>query len=128
MVTSEVKLHSISDDHLRADYLADIRVAMENAARSEADAEASAILSNSWARGGTQTRTGEDTDNSMYYSQLSDSSRQAAETARVEAEALVAEATARLTSLTIVVNLQDGNLYYDNTSGIILQIILRETK
>ena len=122
MVTADVKLHSISDDHLRVDYLADIRVAMENAARSEADAEASAILSNSWARGGTQTRTGEDENNSMYFAQQSESSKIAAEQAKQDAQDLVNAAVARLTNLTVQVNLTDGCLYYDAPLGVILQV------
>lgn len=121
-VTAAVKANSITEDHLQRNFLADIRVAEANAAASETQADADAIRSQSWAVGNTQTRQGEDTDNSKYYSQLADSSRQAAEVAKSDAEALVATATARLTNLVVQVNLTDGNLYYDNTSGIILQV------
>ena len=42
--------------------------AADNAATSEIDAENSAALSQSWAVGGTGTRTGEDTNNAKYWS------------------------------------------------------------
>ena len=122
IVTANIKLGSITGEHLRTDYLADIMVAEANAAASEASADASAVRSQSWAVGGTNTRQGEDTDNSMYYSQLSDSSRQAAEVARADAENLVAAATSRLTNLTVQVSLSDGHLYYDAPTGLVLQV------
>lgn len=76
--TAIVKDGSIGEKHLRPDYLADIRV---ESARAEASANESAnyaknssdsaILSKSWAVGGTNTRDGEDTNNSEYYAKLS---------------------------------------------------------
>ena len=121
-VTAGIKAHSITDEHLRTDYLADIRVSEANAAQSESDAEAQAIRSQSYAVGGTESRTGEDTDNAKYYSQLADSSRQAAEVSKTDAENLVAVATSRLTNLTVQVSLSDGHLYYDAPSGLVLQV------
>lgn len=47
-------------------------------ANSATNASNSATLSESWAIGGTNTRTGEDTNNSMYYTQQSASSASAA--------------------------------------------------
>lgn len=80
-VTADIKEGSIGERHLRPDYLADIRVesakaeqSASEAARSELNAENSATESESWARGGTGTRSGEDTDNSMYYSSQSKAS------------------------------------------------------
>ena len=46
-------------------------VSANNANTSETNASNSATLSKSWAVGGTGTRTGEDTDNSKYYSEQS---------------------------------------------------------
>ena len=122
IVTASIKAHSISDTQLRTDYLADIRVAEANAAASETSAEAHDISSQSWAIGGTQTRQGEDTNNSMYYSQLADASRQAAELAKSDAEDLVEIATKTLTNLTVQVNLTDGHLYYDAPYGVIMSV------
>ena len=122
IVTATIKAHSITDDDLRTDYLADIRVAEANASASEVAAEADALNAKSWAVGQTQTRQGEDTDNSKYYSQLSDASRMAAEQAKTDAQDLVNAAISRLTNMTIQVNLNDGCLYYDAPTGVILQV------
>lgn len=121
-VSAEIKAHSITDEHLRTNYLADIRTAEANAYQSERDAEEFKILSESFARGNTNSRQGEDTDNSKYYSELADSSRQAAEAAKTDAENLVDVATRMLTNLTIQVNLTDGHLYYDAPYGVVLQV------
>ena len=122
IVSATIKNHSIGDDQLRTDYLADIRVAEANAAASESSAEAHDINSQSWARGGTQTRQGEDTNNSMYFSQLAEASYQAAALAESNAEALVETAAKTLTNLTVQVNLTDGHLYYDAPYGVVLSI------
>ena len=122
IVSATIKAHSITDEDLRTDYLSDIVVAMENAAASERSSASHDVSAQSWAIGGTQTRSGEDTNNSMYYSQLSDSSRIAAEQARTDAEDLVAVATSRLTNLTVQVSLSDGHLYYDAPSGLVLRV------
>ncbi len=50
-----------------------------------------ALLSQSYARGGTGVRTGEDTDNSMYYSQVSKSASKEAETVREESAEILTE-------------------------------------
>jgi len=62
-----------------AEYIADIPEYVD-------DAEAAATLSESYAKGGTNTRTGEDTDNSYYYSQQSLASSQEAEAQADRAE------------------------------------------
>lgn len=59
-VTAIIKEGSIEERHLRPDYLADIHIESERAAFSAVEAE-------SWARGGTGTRPGEDLDNAMEY-------------------------------------------------------------
>lgn len=80
-----IKKGSITEEYLRPDYLADIRVEVSKAqqsatqaASSASSAADSATLSESWAHGGTGTRPGEDTDNSEYYSQQSKNSSDAA--------------------------------------------------
>ena len=44
--------------------------AAEDAEQSESDASASAVLAESWAVGGTGTRTGEDQNNAYYWSEI----------------------------------------------------------
>lgn len=123
IVTANVKENSIGDSHLRRNYLADILVAEANAYASQTNADASATLSHSWARGGTGgSRQGEDTDNSMFYAQQSEASKIAAEQAKTDAENLVDVATRMLTNLTVQVNLTDGHLYYDAPYGVVLQV------
>lgn len=122
IVTASIKAHSITDEHLQTDYLADIRVAASNATSAETRAEADATLSESWAVGGTSTRQGEDTNNSKYFSEQSQAYRNACEDFRDQAEDLVETATARLTGLTMQVNFTDGCLYYDVATGLILSI------
>ena len=122
VVSANIKAHSITDEHLQTDYLADIRIAMSNAQAAASAADADATLSESFAKGGTQTRTGEDTDNSKYYSEQSQLYRNACEDFRDQAQDLVDTATARLTGLTMQVNFTDGCLYYDVATGLILSI------
>lgn len=78
-VSAIVKKGSITEAHLRPDYLADIRVESEKAAAGEraaaryaADSENAAELSKSWAVGtGGKVREGDAADNSRYYSEQS---------------------------------------------------------
>lgn len=84
-IKAAVKKGSITEEYLRPDYLADIRVEVSKAqqsatqaAISASSAADSATESESWAHGGTGTRPGEDTDNSEYYSQQSKNSSDAA--------------------------------------------------
>lgn len=74
-IKAVVKKGSITEEYLQPNYLADIRVEVAKAqqsatqaATSASSAADSATESESWAHGGTGTRTGEDTDNSKYYS------------------------------------------------------------
>ena len=73
-----IKSGSVTEDMLQHNYLADIKVESAKAQASEAAAsqsaassENSAILSESWAVGGTNTRAGEDENNSKYYADVS---------------------------------------------------------
>lgn len=73
-VSAEVRKGSITEEHLRPDYLADIRLeaskaeASKNAAAEKADDSAkSALLSKSYSDGTSGVRDGEATDNAKYY-------------------------------------------------------------
>lgn len=122
-VSAIVKEASIQEKHLRPDYLGDIKVeaakaqasqsaaaksesnakASETAAAaSESNAAASATKAQSYATGGTNSRTGEDTDNAKYYSQQSAQSQSAAaesaDTANTKAEEAEASAATAKTN------------------------------
>lgn len=122
-VSAIVKEASIQEKHLRPNYLADIKVEVAKAqasqsaaaksesnakasetaaATSESNAAASATKSQSYATGGTNSRTGEDTDNAKYYSQQSAQSQSAAatsaDTASTKAEEAAANAATAKTS------------------------------
>lgn len=84
-IKAVIKKGSITEEYLQPNYLADIRVEVAKAQQSAtqavmsaSSAADSATLSESWAVGGTGTRTGEDTDNSKYYSQQSKNSSDSA--------------------------------------------------
>lgn len=70
----------------------DIQIAVEAfeklAEQHKTQAESYSVESKSWAIGGTGTRTGEDTDNSMYYSQQAKLQADRAETAADKAESI----------------------------------------
>ena len=61
---------SIDGSKMQPDYLADITVQANRAVSSATSADNSAVLSQSWAEGGTHTREDEDTRNSKYYSEV----------------------------------------------------------
>lgn len=77
IVTGEIVLHSITDEHLRTDYLADIRLAEAHADASQQAAEAFSMDAEAWAKG---TRAAEPVeqgvdgyqDNSKYYKDRSE--------------------------------------------------------
>lgn len=114
-VSAIVKEASIQEKHLQPNYLADIKVEVAKAqasqsaaaksesnakasetaaATSESNAAASATKSQSYATGGTNSRTGEDTDNAKYYSQQSAQSQSAAATSADTASTKAEEAEA----------------------------------
>lgn len=78
-VKAIVKEGSISEKHLRPEYLADIKVESSNAAASATEAAERALLSKSYSGGGTGTREGEETDNSKYYSEQAKNYMEAAQ-------------------------------------------------
>lgn len=122
-VSAIVKKASIQEKHLQPNYLADIKVEVAKAqasqsaaaksesnakasetaaATSESNAAESATKAQSYATGGTNSRTGEDTDNAKYYSQQSAQSQSAAaesaDTASTKAEEAAASAATAKTS------------------------------
>lgn len=66
--------------------IAALDLAVEQTAKDVEDAEASAILSRSYAVGDTQTREDEETDNSKYYKEQAEIARRGAEDAQGAAE------------------------------------------
>lgn len=72
-----------------------------------------ALFSESWARGGTGTRTGEDSDNSRFYSLQSQT-----EANRAKTEADRAETYAGFVVPTFLVDFITGNLTYSTTDDI----------
>lgn len=99
-------------------YLPQILQNAENASASAARAENSANLSKSYAVGGTGTRTGEDTDNSKYYSERSQASSQTAQSYAEQAEAASDEVVNRIDEAIsqsvpqFIVDLATGHLMY----------------
>ena len=127
MVTSNIVRNSIGDEHLRTNYLADIRLSEANAAASEAQSDLRALDSEAWAVGKRDNVDVTPSDptynnNSKYYSQLSQSIKDTMIDIRDEAAELLETATNRLTGLNIMINYSDGCLYYDINSGIRLNV------
>lgn len=69
-----------------------------NASTSETNASASATLAESYAKGGTYTRGGEDTDNSKYYSEQASASASNAATSESNASTSESNASASATA------------------------------
>ena len=77
IVTGEIILHSIGDEHLRTDYLADIRLAEAHADASQQAAESFSLDSEAWAKGTRAAEPVEEgadgyNDNSKYYKDRSE--------------------------------------------------------
>lgn len=126
-VSAIVPLGSIGDEHLRTDYLADIKVAEANAAASETNSDARALDSEAWAVGQRDGANVLDTDptynnNSKYYSQVASTLKDTMVDIRDNAEYLLETVTNRLTGLNIMINYSDGHMYYDINSGIRLGV------
>lgn len=69
-ISLDVKDGSITQAKMQPDYLADITVEAGRATGAATSASDSAVLSESWAEGGTGTREGEDTTNAKHYAQV----------------------------------------------------------
>lgn len=70
-ITAKIVSGSITGDKLQPNYLADVTTQAAAASTSATAAADSATLAESYAKGSTGTRTGEDTDNAKYYSEQS---------------------------------------------------------
>lgn len=92
-----------------------------DAATSKSEAEDFAILSESWAIGGTGERSGEDTNNSMYWAGQSQTSansaataQHGAETAEDNAQGILDEITDLVGATVFSVDFTTGELIYDS--------------
>lgn len=125
-VTAIVKEGSIKEEHLRPDYLADIKVEVAKAeqsavqsATSASESADSATLSKSWAVGGTGQRDGEDTNNSKYWSEQSQKSAELSETYVTKTEQAGDEALKKIDDALnmnapkFTVDLSTGHLMYE---------------
>ena len=70
------------------------------------------IVSKSFAKGGTGTRDGEDTDNAMYYSKVAESEAFASTKASERAKAILSEVEKHGVYTNFVTNFDTGNLEY----------------
>lgn len=111
-----IKAGSVTEDKLQPNFLADIKTEVAKAQASEQSAlqsasnsEQNASISESWAVGGTGIRTGEDADNSKYYSELSKTYAEDAHNAISEIDKKLAFAEFELDD--------DGNLMYTDNSS-----------
>jgi hypothetical protein len=84
----------------------------ETTALNETLLKGEAILAQSYARGGTGTREGEDTDNSMYYSKVSNNASIQAEDSRVKAEELLMETRKHGVYTAFSLDFETGELKY----------------
>lgn len=75
-----------------------------------------ALLSQSYARGGTGVRTGEDTDNSMYYSQVSKSASIEANASTVKAKELLEETRKHGVYTAFSIDFETGEVEYVSPS------------
>lgn len=101
----------ISKECVFTAYYADGTV-YENDYLNEALYNGNALLSESFARGGTGIREGEDTDNAEYYSALSKSASISANDVADEAKMLLDEVTLRAIYTVFAVDFETGNLNY----------------
>lgn len=97
-IKAVIKKGSITEEYLRPDYLADIKIEAEKAKASEQSAnqskekaENSAKLSESYARGGTGIREGEEADNAKEYARQAKESADAASSIITETFVLQSE-------------------------------------
>ena len=74
--TFNVVDHSIGSDQMDTDYLSDCVTAKNNAQSAAASSQNYSVTSRSWAVGGTNTRTGEDTNNAKYWSEVAQGAAQ----------------------------------------------------
>ena len=104
----------IDDDCTFRAYYADGTV-YENYFFKEALYNGNALLSESWAKGGTGVRVGEETNNSMYFSNVSRSASEDANIVERNLRALLEEAELQSAFTAFSVDFNDGELKYMST-------------
>lgn len=130
-----IKSHSITEDKLQPNFLADIKVEtaksktyMDNASASAENANASAIQSQSYAIGGTGTRDNEDADNAKYYKEQAQSVGNAVPTylsqIAAEGESQLSRIQNALDDATVnfQVDLSTGHLNYTGCSSFVFNV------
>lgn len=80
-VTADIKANSITTEMLSTEVTADLEEYVTEAHAYADDAEDNAILSESYARGETDSRTGENTDNAKYYKEKAEEAKAYVESA-----------------------------------------------
>lgn len=80
-VTAEVKDGSITEDKLQPNFLADVKAEVSKATAQADRSEEQALISQSYAVGGSGVREGESTDNSKYYAEQAKNYMDAAQAA-----------------------------------------------
>ncbi len=131
-VRAQLRDGSVTEEKLRPDYLSDIRVesakaqaAGAAAAENAAQAEISAKEAESYAKGGTGARPGEDTDNALYYSSLAETQ---ADRAKAEADRAAAEILDRvMTEETAGIGRPDGVTITVDEEGVLTASVAGKT-
>ena len=131
-VRAQLRDGSVTEEKLRPDYLSDIRVesakaqaAGAAAAENAAQAEMSAKEAESYAKGGTGARPGEDTDNALYYSGLAETQ---ADRAKAEADRAAAEILDRvMTEETAGIGRPDGVTITVDEEGVLTASVAGKT-
>ena len=85
-VKAGVRKGSITDAYIEPNYLANIKTESAKASKSESEALNYARKAQSYAVGGTNTRTGEDTDNAKYYSETTKAMLESIDAGRLQTE------------------------------------------
>ena len=132
VVRAQLRDGSVTEEKLRPDYLSDIRVesakaqaAGAAAAENAAQAEISAKEAESYAKGGTGARPGEDTDNALYYSSLAETQ---ADRAKAEADRAAAEILDRvMTEETAGIGRPDGVTITVDEEGVLTASVAGKT-
>ena len=86
----------------------------ENGFLKDAVYNGNAIVAESYAHGGTGTRKGEDTDNAMYYSNVSRSASISANNVAKEAKEMLEETKVQTRATVCTVNFDTGHLLYNS--------------
>lgn len=94
----------------------------DEAAGYKDDSADSSKLSESYAHGSTGVRTGEDTDNSLFYSQIAKNLNIDSQKVLADAKDILAEAQKKITGANFTVDMNTGLLLYNDDSDYIFHI------